>query len=153
MCLFLILGMFVFGIVVLVRGRFLYTGRTVVQGKPARIIGMLLIAPLTLLFIVEAVLIIVAALAKQRETIEIVQTVGATLIAVIPIICLVSAFIIAGRTFQLVGKEPLPSQDTINRAMKLPVEYRDHFRSEVKNGDISDQTSSSQHPTESRVQE
>lgn len=153
MCLLLMLGMFVFGIVVLVRGKFLYTGRTVVSGKAARVIGSFLIAPLPLLFILGAVLRMATTLTKQRETIEILETVGGILIVVIPIICLVSAFIIAGRTSQLVGKEPLPPQDSINQAKELPAEYRDHFRSVVENGNISDKSSPLQPPPENRIQE
>ena len=52
MCCAVEIGMMVFGIITLVRGRFQLTGNKVVSGAPAYIIGAILTATLPLLFVV-----------------------------------------------------------------------------------------------------
>jgi hypothetical protein len=67
MCLLFEIGLLVFGIVTIALGRFTLTKTSVVRGAPARIIGVMMILPLPLTFLV-ALPILVVLLSRGAET-------------------------------------------------------------------------------------
>jgi hypothetical protein len=70
MILGLEIGLFIFGILALVRGRMTLTKSKVVEGVPARLIGMLALTPLPVAFLIGVAYAIIAAPADPEKFAE-----------------------------------------------------------------------------------
>lgn len=107
MCLLLMIGMLIFGIVILVRGKYRYTGRMggvrEVRGKSARVVGILLIAPLLLFYLLGGAILQLEKISPDQK--EIWETAFGILAIAIPLLCLISAINIVRRTSQPEPKE------------------------------------------------
>jgi len=118
--------MLIFGIIALVRGRFLLTRAKEVRGLPARIIGIVLMIPLPLSFVVG--LALGAVMASQGKSVDDLRMAGSILGVTITGLCLIGVIVIAAVTARPVVKTPAGAGRKASVEEELPEEYRDHFR-------------------------
>lgn len=145
--------MFIFGIIALVRGRFLLTRAKEVRGWPARIIGILLMAPFPLSFLVGIVLgAVFVALGKKvdagdKDFLLAAQIAGFAVVA----ICLIAAIAVA-----LIFSQPIRISRPEPRETALPHDYDEPFqprgREDSESQDIKGGTSRPKAPPDDRVQ-
>jgi prepilin signal peptidase PulO-like enzyme (type II secretory pathway) len=107
MCLAVEIGMFIFGLLALIRGRFILTLRRAALGANARIIGVVLMLPLPLVFGFSSYLAIRGGDLERLPRLE----------ARLTLICLLTALAIAVLTAKPIdsGKTPDPRQDDESR--------------------------------------
>jgi hypothetical protein len=118
--------MLIFGIIALVRGKFLLTRAKEVRGVPARIIGIVLMIPLPLSFV--AGLALGAMMASQGKSVDDLRLAGSILGVTITGLCFVSAIAIAVATARPIVKAPAAARGNASVDEELPGEYGDHFR-------------------------
>jgi hypothetical protein len=143
--------MLIFGIIALIRGRFLLTRVKEVRGWPARIIGILLIAPFPLSFLVGMVLgAIFLAMGKDvahEDFKSAAQIAGFAVVA----ICFFTAIVVA-----IVFAQPIRKSRPEPVDAALPDDYDERFqarvREETQNQDISEGPSRPSAPPDDRIQ-
>ena len=150
--------MLIFGLIALVRGRFLLTRATEVRGVPARIIGVVLILPFPLTF--AAGIVWGAILLAQGKTAQVSDAQGAAWFLQFGIvaICILTVVVIALAT----GK-PIPKHPTKEALadIELASGARDRFRPEQEerplasseNQDITDRPTRPKNRPDDRIQE
>jgi hypothetical protein len=143
--------MLIFGIIALIRGRFLLTRVKEVRGWPARIIGVLLILPFPLGFLLGMVLgAIFLAMGKEiggKDFTLAAQIVG----FVVVVICFLAAIVVAMIFAQPIRKyRPEPIETA------LPDDYGDRFQAREheasESQDITGGTPSPSAPPDDRIQ-
>jgi hypothetical protein len=150
--------MLIFGIITLVRGKFLLTRAKEVRGVPARIIGVILMLPLPLSFM--AGLVLGAVIAAQGKNEDELRTAGIILGVSITAICFISAIVLAAVTAQPVVKEPSARRRKALIDDELPEEYGERFRSgaagkesRIESEDITAPEVRRERPPDDRIQE
>ncbi len=143
--------MLIFGIIALVRGRFLLTRAKEVRGWPARVIGVLLVTPFPLGFLVGMVLgAIFLANGKEvggREFTTAAQIIGVVIIA----LCLCTAIGVA-----IFFAEPIRKKHSEEAVEALPDDYDERFetrtRGDSESQDITDAPTRPSLPPDDRIQ-
>jgi hypothetical protein len=126
-CILIDIAMLVFGIITLVRGRFLLTRAKEVRGWPARLIGVVLLLPFPLAFLAGIVLgaiFVVQGQDVQGKDLELVtRGVGRAIV----VLCFLTAIGIAVAYAQPVRKH---RADEDIEEVDVPEHYHEHFQAE-----------------------
>jgi hypothetical protein len=143
--------MLIFGIITLVRGRFLLTRVKEVRGWPARIIGVFLVAPFPISFLAGIVLAAVfLALGKDVESPDFKLSVQIAGFAVV-IICFLAAIGIA-----MTYSEPIRKNRSEKPLTAIPDDYDERFQARARDDsgsqDITGEPSRPSVPPDDRIQ-
>jgi hypothetical protein len=147
--------MLIFGIIALVRGRFLLTRAKEVRGLPARLIGVVLLLPWPVALLAGMVLgAIFLAQGKPIDSKDF-QLAAQLLGVAIVVLCLLSAIGIAIATAKPIRKHPSKEEQELD----LPRRYRDHFQADEEEPaprsnreDVTGQPPKSPAPPDDRIQ-
>lgn len=150
--------MLLFGIYTLIRGRFLLTRASEVRGWPARIIGLVLIAPWPLAFLIGMMLgAMILAQGKSVAGRDFQLTAGFLEFGIV-VFCLILAIGIAKVYAQPIRKRQDSESDEVP---EIPRHYDEHFSSEPEGGsasrsdrqDVTDRPQRSPMQQDDRIQE
>jgi hypothetical protein len=143
--------MLIFGIITLIRGRFLLTRAKEVRGWPARIIGILVIAPLPICFMFGLVLgAFLATMGKSFDDNDIRPSIQIVDVAIVAS-CFLSAIGIAIYFAEPIGKKRSEQLDAV-----VPDDYDERFQERqhdaFENQDIMGEAHRPSAPPDDRIQ-
>jgi hypothetical protein len=119
--------MLIFGIITLIRGKFMLTRAKEVRGVPARIIGIFLVLPFPLSLALQFLAGIVLAIQGRQPTTQEIKTIAVVIEFSMVAICFLTAVGIA------IAYARPARKDRVDEAVEeadMPERYHEHFQSE-----------------------